>query len=155
MGIDTSSYLQKFQALLSMPRETLPQLTAAEARKALGWASEALRLELVEIEGAAPTFLLLPEPGSTPAALFFTTWHAEVLQVTPAAVEGAERLARSATLAGLGRQAETEAEPRAAAGAAPGATQGSLVPARSLRADRARLPAPLSFRTRPLPNRPR
>jgi len=91
MSTDTSSYLQNLQALLSMPRETLPQLTAVEARKALGWASEALGLELIEIEGAAPTFLLLPEPGSTPAALFFTTWHAEVLQVAPAAVEGARR----------------------------------------------------------------
>src|SRR2546428_4779752 len=145
MGIDTSSYLQKLQALLSMPRETLPQLTAAEARKALGWASEALRLELVEIEGAAPTFLLLPEPGSTPAALFFTTWHAEVLQVTPAAVEGAERLALSATLAGLGREAETEVEPRAAVVGAPGATQGSLVLARILREDRAPVRAARAF----------
>jgi len=155
MGIDTSSYLQKLQALLSMPRETLPQLTAAEARKALGWASEALRLELVEIEGAAPTFLLLPEPGSTPAALFFTTWHAEVLQVTPAAVEGAERLALSATLAGLGREAETEGEPRAAVVVAPGATQGSLVLARILREHRARLRAPVSFWPRIAPNAPR
>src|SRR6266581_191457 len=143
MSTQTSSYLQNFQSLLSMPRETLPQLTAAEARKALRWASEALELEFIEIEGAAPTFLLLPAPGLAPAALFFATWHAEVLPVTPAAVEGAERLALSATLAGLGRAPDARA--RAALVVAPGATQGSLMLARTLRGHRARLRAPVGF----------
>src|SRR5258705_5782664 len=143
MSTGTSSYLQNLQGLLSMPRETLPQLTAAEARKALKWAAEALALEFVEIEGIAPTFLLLPEAGSAPEVLFFATWHAEVLPVEPAAVEGGGRLALSATLAGLGRALDARAH--AAVGVAPGATQSSLVLARTLREPRTRLPAPPAF----------
>ena len=154
MSTQTPDYLQNFQALLSMPRETLPQLTAAETRKTLRWASEALGLELIEIEGATPTFLLLPEPTLEPAVTFFATWHAEVLQVEPAAVEGAERLALSATLAGLGR-VEPGVKARAAVVVAPGATQGSLVLAKTLREHRARLRAPAAFWPRIAPRAPR
>jgi len=153
MSAGTSSYLQNLQALLSMPRETLPQLTAAETRKALMWAAEALGLEFVEIEGIAPTFLLLPESGSAPGVLFFATWHAEVLPVEPAAVEGGERLALSATLAGLGGSSDAKAG--AAVVVAPGATQGSLVLARTLRQHRARLAGPAAFWLRIAPRAPR
>src|SRR5258705_12179033 len=97
MSTGTSSYLQNLQGLLSMPRETLPQLTAAEARKALKWAAEALALEFVEIEGIAPTFLLLPEAGSAPDVLFLATGHAEVLPVDAAAGGGGVLLALLAT----------------------------------------------------------
>ncbi|HXF58979.1 MAG TPA: hypothetical protein VN539_04080, partial [Candidatus Saccharimonadales bacterium] len=103
MSTSGATYLQKLQSLLSMPRETLPQLTAQEARTALGWAAGALNLELIETTGLAPTFLLLPEGGAPPEILFFATWHAEALPVAPAAVEAAERLALAATLAGMGR----------------------------------------------------
>src|SRR5262245_58730011 len=123
MSVDLSAYLQKLQPLLSMPRETLPQLTAEEARRALQWSAEALRLEFIEISGVAPIFLLLPPQGSDPAVLLFATWHAEALPVEPASVDGAERLAMAAALAGLVRASETSA---AAVVVAPGATQGSL-----------------------------
>jgi hypothetical protein len=143
LSLDPSGYLQNLQSFLSLPRETLPQLTGAETRKALQWAAERLALELVEIEGAAPTFLLLPSHGATPGLLFFATWHAEVLPVHPAAVEGAERLALSATLAGLGLAAGEGAP--AAVIVAPGATQGSLVLAETLRRHRDRLRTAIGF----------
>ncbi|HZE18888.1 MAG TPA: hypothetical protein VE402_02090, partial [Candidatus Angelobacter sp.] len=98
MTATTTTYLQKFQPLLSMPRETVPQLTAEETRKSLRWAAESLQLECIEISELVPTFLLLP--AAAPDALLFATWHAEAVPVEPAAVEGAERLALSATLAG-------------------------------------------------------
>ncbi len=79
-----------------MPRETVPQLTAEETRKSLRWAAESLQLECIEISELVPTFLLLP--AAAPDALLFATWHAEAVPVEPAAVEGAERLALSATL---------------------------------------------------------
>jgi len=143
MTREPSDYLQNLQALLSMPRETLPQLTAAEARKSLLWAAERLELEFIEIEGVAPTFLLLPPTGTPPAVVLFATWHAEVLPVHPAAAEGAERLALSATLAGLGGALGEKAP--ASVVVAPGSTQGSLVLARILREHRARLQAPMAF----------
>jgi hypothetical protein len=124
-----------------MPRETVPQLTVVEARGSLRWAAESLGLEVVEITGLVPTFLLLPPAGRDPDVLLFASWHAEALPVEPAAVEGAERLALSATLAALGRVTGTIA----AVVVAPGATQGSLMLAQSLREHRARLRAPAAF----------
>jgi hypothetical protein len=142
MASGPSGYLKILQSLLSMPRETLPQLTAEEARKSLGQAAQALGLELIEIEGVAPTFLLLPAVGVAPGILLFGTWHAEALPVHPAAVEGAERLALSVTLAGLGALG---GKGSAAVVIAPGATQGSLVLGKILREHRERLAAPLAF----------
>ena len=116
-----------------MPRETVPQLTAEETRKSLRWAAETLQLEYIEISEVVPTFLILP--AAAPDALLFATWHAEAVPVEPAAIEGAERLALSATLAGMAR----------ASGAnvglvvTPGATQGSLGLGQALREHRARL----------------
>ncbi len=153
MSVETSSYLQNFQAFLSMPRETLPQLTAPEARKALRWAAEALGLEIVEIEGVAPTFLLLPPLGGEPGPLLYATWHAEALPVDPAAVEGAERLALSVTLAGLAHA--FGAKSRSAVIVAPGATQGSLMLLQALREHRARLKATVAFWPRIAPRAPR
>jgi hypothetical protein len=153
MSVATSTYLQNFQALLSMPRETLPQLTAPEARKALRWAAEALGLEFVEIEGVAPTFLLLPEEGTEPGPLVFAAWHAEALPVDPAAVEGAERLALSVALAGLGHA--FGARSRSAVIVTPGATQGSLVLLQTLREHRPRLRASAAFWPRIAPRAPR
>jgi hypothetical protein len=142
MTSERSTYLPNLQTLLSLPRETLPQLTAEETRKTLLWAAGALGLEFIEIESVAPTFLLLPSESSA-GIVFFATWHAEVLPVHPAAVEGAERLALSATLAGLGRAMGGKAP--AAVVVAPGATQGSLVLAKALRDHRERLRAPVAF----------
>jgi hypothetical protein len=86
-------------------------------------------------------FLLLPPMGRDLDALFFATWHAEVLPVAPAAVEGGERLALSASLAGLGRVPEATV----AVIVTPGATQGSLMLAQALRDHRTRLRAPVAF----------
>ncbi len=154
MDTEASSYLQNLQPLLSMPRETLPQLTATGAREALRWAAEALGLDFVEKEGVAPTFLLLPKEGAEPSVLLFSTWHAEVLPVAPAAVEGGERLALSVALAGLAGAPAGKAG-AAAIVVAPGATQGSLVLARILREHRARLRAPAAFWLRIAPSAPR
>jgi hypothetical protein len=150
MPPEAISYLPNLQTLLSLPRETLPQLTAEESRKALRWAAGALGLELIEIEGVAPTFLLAP--SGAPGIVFFATWHAEVLPVHPAAVEGAERLALAATMAGMGRSMGSGAS--AAVVIAPGATQGSLVLAKVLRDYRERLRAPMAFWPRIAPRAP-
>ncbi|HYQ88544.1 MAG TPA: hypothetical protein VEU09_02835 [Candidatus Binatia bacterium] len=151
MSPETAGYLQRLQPLLSMPRETVPQLTVEETRSSLRWAAESLGLELVEIKNIAPTFLLLPPAGRDPDVLLFGTWHAEALPVDPAAVEGAERLALSTTLAGLGRAPEATA----AILVAPGATQGSLMLAQALREHRARLRARVAFWPRIAPRAPR
>jgi len=145
-----ATYLQKLQSLLSMPRETLPQLTAQEARVALRWAAETLGLELVETSGLAPTFLLLPAGQTPPEILFFATWHAEALPVAPAAVEAAERLALAATLAGMGRAGASVGMV-----VAPGATQGSLMLGQLLREHRARLKAPVALWARIIAQAPR
>jgi len=105
-------------------RENLPQLTAAEARKSLLWAAERLELEFIEIEGVHRRFYFSPYRDS-PTVVLFATWHAEVLPVHPAAAEGAERLALSATLAGLGERWGRRRPPSVVV--APGSTQGSLV----------------------------
>jgi len=139
MPTEDHGLLTQLQPLLSMPRETVPQLTVEQARKSLQAAAEVLRLEFIEIAGVAPTFLLLPE--QTPQVLAFGTWHAESMPVEPAAVEGAERLALAVALAGSERTRETSV----GFVASPGATQGSLVLAEVLREHRARLRAPVAF----------
>ncbi len=153
MGTDSATYLERLQTLLSLPRETVPRLTAEETRKTLRWAAEGLRLELVEIEQVAPTFLLLPPAGESPAATLFAAWHAEVLPVQPAAVEGAERLALAAALASVG--AMTREGTAVAFVVVPGTTQGSLVLADALRGHRDRLRAAVAFWPRITPRSPR
>lgn len=147
---ETETLLSKLQPLLSMPRETLPQLTAEGARRSLQAASELLSLEFIEIAGVAPTFLLLP-PSGAPETLLFATWHSETLPVEPAAVEGAERLALAASLAGASRSSER----RVAVVVAPGASQGSLVLARALREHRERLRSVAAVWPRISPRAPR
>ena len=161
---EAEGYLSALQPLLALPAETVPQLTAAEARKALSWAAGRLGSELVEIKGAAPTFLILPPGDAAPDVTLLATWHAESMPVTPAALEGAERPALAATLAAAGAVAGAGAEPGAArAGAAaraavgarkppriavvvpPAATHGSLVLLETLGAHRERLRAPVAF----------
>ena len=140
MTFEDQGLLSQLQPFLSMPRETVPQLTAEETRKSLLGASETLGLEFVEIAGVAPTFLILPK-ASEPQVLVFGTWHAESMPVEPAAVEGAERLALAVALAGAARTRDT----RIGFVVSPGASQGSLVLAKVLREHRARLRAPVAF----------
>src|SRR5205809_1206061 len=139
MGTDFATYLQNLQTFLSLPRETVPQLTASETRKALQWAGQALGLEFTEVEGVAPTFLLLPAAGGVPTMVLFASWHAEALPVQPAAVEGGERLALATALAGLGREAGSASNGGAPASivVVPGTNQGSVVLVGTLREHRA------------------
>ncbi|TMQ58658.1 MAG: hypothetical protein E6K76_07070 [Candidatus Eisenbacteria bacterium] len=153
MPLEASNYIKALQPLLSLPRETLPQLTVAEARKGLEWAGEALSLELIEKKWVVPFFLLVPPGGVTPRVLLFAAWHAESLPVLPAAIEGAERLALVASLAGLGSNPD-EAIP-AALVVAPAATQGSLMLAELLTEYRPRLQAKAAFWLRIGPRAPR
>ena len=139
MTSESNSLLTQLQPLLSMPRETLPQLTAQEARKSLGAVAARLNIEFIEITGVAPTFLLLPP--SPPEILIFGTWHAESMPIEPAAVQGAERLALAIALSAAERSGET----RTGFVVAPGAMQGSLVLGQVLREHRAPLRAPVAL----------
>ena len=151
LRIDAGLQLSTFEPLLALARETVPQATASEARKALGASAERLRLQLIENGNVAPIFLLLPPPGVTPRVTLLAAWHGEAVTVTPAAVTGAERLALAAGIAAVGAVAAagalgpTGAPPEVAFVVVPGATQGSLVLAEALRANRARLQAPVAF----------
>jgi hypothetical protein len=151
LRFDAGLQLSAFEPLLAIARETVPQATAAEARKAVGLAAERLRLELVENGNVVPIFLLLPPPGVTPRVTLLAAWHGEAMPVTPAAVAGAERLALAAGMAAVeavaaaGALGPAGSPPEVAIVVVPGATQGSLVLAEALRANRARLQAPVAF----------
>lgn len=155
--LDPEAYLPKFQGLMSLARETLPQLSAEAARKSLAAAAGPLGLELVENKGVAPTFALLPPAGVAPKVTLYATWHAETVPVMPAAVEGSERLALAATIAGLTAVvAAGGLEPgTAAVVVAPGAAHGSLVLDPFLRERRERIASPLGFWVRVLPKAPK
>lgn len=144
LHFDAKVHLASFQGLLSMARETLPQLSAVETRKSLRAFADQFDLQFVEKEGLAPTFLLLPPEGATPALTVFGTWHAESHSVTPAAVEGGGRLALAASLGALSALVQAGLGPPAVV-LAPGALQGSLVLEGHLRAHRAALQAPVAF----------
>jgi len=151
LRFDAAGQVSAFQSLLALARETVPQATAAEARKAISGSAERLRLELVENGNVVPIFLLLPPPGVTPRVTLFLAWHGEAMPVMPAAVAGAERLALAAAVAAVEAVAETGgfgplgSPPEVALVVAPGAMQGSLVLAEALRTHRARLQAPVAF----------
>jgi hypothetical protein len=157
LTFDAAGYLAKFQELMSLARETLPQLSAEAARNSLAAAASALGLELIENKGAAPIFALLPPAGRTPRLAFFATWHAETVPVVPAAIEGGERLALATTMGALLALADAGVlEPGSVAVVvAPGAAHGSLVLDPFLRQHRDRLAAPAGFWIRSLPSAPR
>ena len=146
-ALDVKAQLTLLQSLLTMPRETLPGLTAREAGRYLRAAADRLGLEYIESAGVAPVFLLLPRGGIPPAATLFQTWHAESAGVAPAAVEGAERLALGAAVAGAEAVAGIQAAAGTQAGSgtriafvvAPSASSGSRGLAEALRANRDRL----------------
>lgn len=147
VNIDASGYLTKYQELMTLARETVPQKSAEAARVALAATAVDLGLELVENKGVAPIFGLLPRDEAEPKLTLFATWHAETLPVMPAAVEGAERLALAATAAALGAIAEARAlKPGDVAWiVAPGAAHGSMVLDPFLRERRTRIASPLGF----------
>ena len=142
---------------MSLARETLPQLSADAARQALLAVAETLGLEFIENKGVAPIFALLPPEGIAPQVTLFATWHAETVPVMPAAVEGAERLALAATIAGLSAViAAGSIEPGSVAVVVPpGAAHGSLVLDPFLRERRTRIAAPVGFWIRVLPRAPK
>lgn len=143
-SLDAKAQLIHLQSFLTMPRETLPRLTAREAARYLSGAAERLGLEFVESSGVAPVFLLLPRGGAAPAATLFQTWHAEPAGMESAAVEGSERLALGAAVAGASSAAGVAGAARAAGIAfvvAPSASAGSRGLDEVLRAHRDRLAA--------------
>lgn len=152
--VEPKAQLALFQELMSLPRETVPQLSAAAARKSMAGAAGALRLEFKVMEGVVPTFLLLPPGGVIPSLTVFNTWHTESHPVFPAAVEGAERLALSASVGALAGLVEAGIDPPAMV-VAPGAAQGSLPLEEHLRAHRVSLQAPVAFWPRISPTAPR
>ncbi len=145
LKLDPQGYLSVLQPLLALPRETVPQLTATETRKTMAWAAGRLHSELIEIKGTAPTFLLLPPDGVPPTLTLFASWHAESAPVTPAALEGAERLALAATLAALAAITGTAGAVPVSVVAAPAASHGSLVLLETLTGHRERLRASAAF----------
>lgn len=144
-NLDGKVQLAHLQRFLTLPRETIPRLTAQEAGRYLRGAAERLGLEYIEIAEVVPTFLLLP-PSAAPSVLLFQTWHAEAAPVEPAAVEGAERLALGVAVAGMGAAREGLGT-GVACGlvVAPSATAGSRGLDRVLREHRVRLAAPAAL----------
>jgi len=142
------SQLSELQRFLTLPRETLPRLTAEEAERYLRGAAERLGVELTKSQGVAPAFALFPK-AAPPAVTLFQTWHAETLPVAPAALEGAERLALGSAIAG----AESAGIPIALV-VAPAATAGSQGLDELLREHRARVTAPAAYWVRVAPSLP-
>lgn len=146
--LDPSAHLSNLQRLLTLPRETLPRLTAQEAGRYLRGAADRLGLEFTESAGVAPVFLLLPPGDGPPAATLFQTWHAEAAPVEPAAIEGAERLALGAAVAGAEAAAAALKRDGPAPFAfvvAPAASAGSRGLDQALREQRGRLAAGAAY----------
>ena len=138
------AHLSFFHELLSMPRETLPQVTSGAARRSLEPLASALGLKFIEKTAVAPTFLLLPEGDEPPDLTVLASWHAEAEPVTPAAAEGGERLALSAAGGALLTIRESGVR-RPALVVPPAAGHGSLPLFESLREHRPALQAPVAF----------
>ena len=155
MPLDVATHRTWFQELTGMGREGIPRATADAARRGLTAAGGALGLELIEIEGAAPTFLLVPPGGARPDVTLFGTWHAESRPVLPAALEGSERTALLAGVGAISGLSMGDSGVPAAVVVAPGASHGSQVLAGILREHRASLQAPVAFWPRIGPRAPR
>ena len=155
--LKSAEHLTSFQRLMTLARETVPHLSAEAARAAVRGAGDALGLNFIETKGIAPTFALLPSGGAAPKITFYCTWHSETLPVTPAAAEGAERLALVITLAALSDLAAAGIDGVGAAAlvVAPGAAHGSLVLDPFLREHQAGIASPVGFWLRVLPSAPR
>lgn len=141
---DGKMYLSFFQDLLSLPRETVPQVTSVAARGCLERLAPTLDLEFIEIKGVAPTFLLLPRGDAPPDVTVLASWHGEAEPVTPAAAEGGERLALAAAASALVRIREDGIR-RPSLVVPPAAGHGSLPLLELLREHRPALQAPVAF----------
>ena len=64
-SLDGKVQLAHLQRFLTLPRETIPRLTAQEAGRYLRGAAERLGLEYIEIAEVVPTFLLLPPSAAS------------------------------------------------------------------------------------------
>lgn len=157
LRLDSADHLACFQELMASARETLPQTTSATTRIALERAAAWLGVELVENKGVAPVFGLLPAADSEPRLTLFATWHAETLPVTPAAVEGAERLALAITLGAAAGAVAAGGLDRGSVAVvvAPGSAHGSLVLEPFLKQNRPRIAAPAGFWIRVAPAAPK
>jgi hypothetical protein len=142
---------------MTLARETVPHLSAEAARASIRGSADVLGLEFIETKGVAPIFAILPGTEAGPRITFFCSWHSETLPVTPAAAEGAERLALALTLAALKDVTAAGIAERGSVAVivAPGAAHGSLVLDPFLREHRARVAAPMGFWIRVLPKPPR
>ena len=155
LRFDPEAHLSLFQELLSMPRETLPQLTATATRTALTRAAAMLDLDLIEKAAVAPIFLLLPRAGADSAEVtLLASWHAESAPVVPAAVEGSERLALAASVGALSAIRDSGLR-RPALVVAPATGHGSMPLATVLAEHRALLQAPVAFWPRIAPATPK
>lgn len=151
---NAKAQLAYLQRLITLPRETVPKLTAEEAARYLRGTAERLGLELIEISSVIPTFLLLPRTGA-PRVLLFQTWHAEAVPVAPAAADGSERLALGTAVAGMEAAGEAASGDGASFGlvVAPAASAGSRGLDRALREHRERLTAQAAYWLRIAPSR--
>ncbi|MGH7514745.1 MAG: hypothetical protein ACREOQ_17700, partial [Gemmatimonadales bacterium] len=143
LRLEPEAHLSIFQKLLSLPRETVPQLSAEAAHAALSEAAQLLDLQFIVTESVVPTFVLLPRDGQPATLTVFGSWHSEAHPVFPAAVEGAERLALAVTVGALAA-VRTEGAGAPAVVVAPAAAQGSIPLGETLRAHRAPLQAPVA-----------
>jgi len=141
---ESQAHLSLFQELLSMPRETIPQVTSGAARTCLERIASALDLEFIEKPGLAPTFLLLPKGSLPPDLTLLASWHSEAEPVTPAAAEGGERLALAASGGAL-LSVRGSGVPRPALVVTPAAGHGSMPLFDCLREHRPALQAPVAF----------
>jgi hypothetical protein len=152
--VDAQAQLTRLQRVLTLPRETLPRLTAQEVGAYLRAAAERVGLEFTEFASVVPTFALLPPTAAR--AVLFQTWHAEPIQVEPGALNGAERLALGAGVAAMEAACAaigSGGAPQApfALVVAPSATAGSQGLDELLRKHRARLGAPAAIWIRIVP----
>jgi hypothetical protein len=157
LELDAAEQLARYQSFLTLPRETIPRLSARDAGTLLRAAAGRLGLEAAEIAGVAPTFLLLPREA--PLVTLFLTWSSASLGRPDAAEDAADRLALAASLAALESLAGAEilgaaAALRVALVVAPAASAGSQGMDALLREHRDRLRAEAAFWFRIAPTAP-
>jgi hypothetical protein len=157
LELDAAEQLARYQSFLTLPRETIPRLTARDAGTLLRAAAARLGLEAAEIAGVAPTFLLLPREA--PLVTLFLTWTSTPLGRPDVAEDAADRLALAASLAALETVVAAEIlgpreAPRAALVVAPAANAGSQGLDGLLREHRDRLRSLAAFWIRIAPAAP-
>lgn len=157
LELDAAEQLARYQSFLTLPRETIPRLSARDAATLLRAAAGRLGLEATEIAGVAPTFLLLPREA--PLVTLFLTWTSASLGRSDVAEDAADRLALAASLAALESVAEAgvfgpAGALRVALVVAPAANAGSQGMDALLREHRDRLRAEAAFWFRIAPTAP-